>query len=187
MEENRRNIIVDFDDFCDDNNRLDLLFQLKGLIPNFKVNLFTIMGKSSESFLNAIKEISWIDMIPHGWTHNTPRECENWKYDAICIPYLENIERYGLTRGFKAPGWIIPDDMYQALLEHGYWIADQEYNNDRRPSELKAYLLNKPGRIHGHIQNVCDNGLEERFDYYASLRGNFKFIKEIMKNETNLI
>jgi len=167
-------MIVDFDDFCEENNRLDLLFYIKSKIPNFKASLFTIIGKCSPSFLEAVKEISWLKMYPHGWEHPTSRECEAWSYEVSKV-YLEKIEDMGIGRTFKAPGWQISDGMYKALLEKGYGVADQRYNDQRRPSELKVYY---PTATHYHIQNVCGNGLEESLDQILKLKGNFKFLDE---------
>jgi len=174
-------IIFDLDDFCESNHRLDLIFKLKEKNPELKINLFTIIGKCSIGWLNKIRQYNWIQLIPHGLYHNTSYEFSNYTYTQA-IQYLQNIEPLGLIKGFKAPGWQISDETYIALLEKGYWIADQSYNNYRRPKALKCYLLDsKPFiRIHGHIQNVCGNGLEEKYDFYKSLHGQFKFIDEII-------
>jgi len=167
-------ILFDADDFCEENNRLDLLFYIKSQIPNFKANLFTIVGKCSPSFIEAVKEISWLDMIPHGWEHETPRECQEWDYDK-CKLCITEINKLNLTKGFKAPGWQISDPMYQVLKEEGYWVADQHYNDERRP-EMKVFY---PTDTHFHIQNVCGNGLEESINRILELKGDFKLIKEL--------
>jgi len=169
---------IDIDDFMEKNNGLDILYQIKAKVPNIKFNLFTIIGECSDNFIAEIKKIDWIDMIPHGWRHDTSRECENWNYRES-LDYLERIDRYGLTKGFKAPGWQISDGMYRALMEKGYWVADQAYNNERRSKELKAYLLDSPDKHHYHIKNVCGNGLGECFNEILNLKGDFKFIKEL--------
>jgi len=170
-------MILSFDDFYEDCPRYDLLFELKIRIPQLKVNLFTILGKCSLEWIAKIKQISWIDMIPHGWNHDGP-ECEFWtKQEAL--EYLDKIEPYELTKGFKAPGYRISNGTYDALLERGYWVADIESNNDRRPDGLLAYRNNTPERIQGHMGKLPD-GLEEKFDYYASLTGDFLFIKDII-------
>ena len=171
--------ILDFDDFCETNHRIDLLLELKNNIPNLKVNLFTILGKCSLKFIEAMKHYDWIDMIPHGWMHEDNYECFKWTKEES-LKYLDKIEKYELTKGFKAPGWQISNGAYEALLERDYWVADQSYNNERRPKELKTYLLDEDWKVHGHIQNVCGNGLEEKFHYYISLTGDFKFIKDVL-------
>ena len=70
--------------------------------------------------------------------------------------------------------------MYQALKERGYWIAEHHANKSKVPEGLRMYLLDGTERIHGHIQNVCGNGLIEKLTTYQSLQGNFRFIREII-------
>ena len=145
--------ITDLDDFCVENSEAGLLMTLHKIMPEFKVTLFTIPGLCSQSFIDTWKAKSWVDLVPHGWHHSTSRECEHWTYEES-IEYLEKIEPMGMTKGFKAPGWLISNGMYRALLERGYWVADQAYNNDRRPKDLPVYLLEGGGtevKIHGHI------------------------------------
>src|SRR5207244_1624712 len=162
-------LVVDADDFHLGNSGLDLLFTIKGAIPGFKITLFTIVGKCSQSFLLRIKALDWIDLVPHGLYHETPLECEKWTYEQS-RDYLASIEHLGLTRGCKAPGWQISDGMYKALLERDYWVADQRYNDHRRPKGLRAYLLQERDgttpswKRHYHVQNACGNGLQERLE-----------------------
>ena len=68
--------IIDADDFCEDNSSLDVLYNIKGNNPNFKITLFTIPGRCSLKFLGIVKNIEWINMVPHGLLHDTNRECE---------------------------------------------------------------------------------------------------------------
>lgn len=174
--------IVDADDFCEDNNSLDVLWNIKGNNPNFKITLFTIIGRCSLRFLGTIKNIDWINMVPHGLLHDTNRECEHWDYKK-CKSYITLVKAYGLEKGYKSPGWVIPDAMYQVLLEYNYWVADQTYNNERRPKELRAYLLDKPGRLHYHIGNlggVNKNEISLYADYLSKLQGDFAFIKDVV-------
>lgn len=144
---------LDLDDYCDDNNSLELLHSLKDSIPGLKVNLFTIVGRCSDAFLEYSKSLNWIDCIPHGFLHNTSRECESWDFNK-CKSYIKWLQRFNLTKGFKAPGWMISDDMYYALEREDYFVADQAYNNKRRPSKIKTYLLDSPDKLHGHIGNL---------------------------------
>jgi hypothetical protein len=67
------------------------------------------------------------------------------------------------ARGFKAPGWQISDGCYEALLERGWWVADQRYNDGRRPAGLRFHCEGDGDHVHTHVQNVCGNGLEETF------------------------
>lgn len=174
--------VVDLDDFCEDNNGLDMLYRLKAAVPTLKVNLFTIPGRCTTSFLEEVRKLDWIDMIPHGYIHRTSRECEQWAYSQS-RDYLDWIEDLGYTKGFKSPGWQTSDGLFRALAERGYWVADQAYNNDRRPPELCAYLLDAPHKVHGHIGHLGGhnaNALEIIYDDLCKLQGEFKFIKDIM-------
>ena len=138
---------LDADDFSEENQGWDYLAKIKEEVPNFKISMFTILGQCSDEWVEEMKEYDWIDMIPHGWMHETPLKCQKWTYERS-KQYLGSIEHLGLTRGFKAPGWQISDGMYKALLEEEYWVADQPYNNDRRPKDLKVYILDSPEKMH---------------------------------------
>lgn len=151
--------ICDLDDFCEDTRSLaDLrrLDELRAVIPTFKATLFTIGGRCTKGFIADIKASRpWLDLVPHGWTHHTNRECEQWTAD-VCKQALAASRILGLTtRGFKAPGWQISDGCYQALLEEGYWVADQNYNDGRRPYGMPVYRLHSSGAlIHGGTGKV---------------------------------
>ena len=171
-------IILDFDDFSEKNDRLDLLYRLKSKTPNLKVNLFTVLGRCSDEWVDVMTDVEWIDMIPHGWMHNTNYECIDWG-EKEANNYLDKIDKFNLTKGWKSPGWQTPPILYKVLHERGYWIADHGHNHRKWPKGMKAYTLKK-GRHHGHIQNAYGNGLEECFDFYAGLKGDFQFIKNII-------
>ena len=137
--------IVDLDDFCDDERSLEsliLLDKLKEELPTFKATLFTIPARCSISFVQVMKDTRpWLDLVAHGWLHNSNRECQNWNRLA-CLDAIEGARMRGLTtKGFKAPGWQISDGCYVALEVLGYWVADQEYNDARRPCALRAYVI----------------------------------------------
>ena len=178
--------VLSFDDFYEDYHNPDLLFELKNRIPQLKVNLFTILGKCSDEWIEETKKIPWIDMIPHGWDHD-PGECEFWtREDAF--EYLDRIEQYGLTKGFKAPGWRISNETYEALLERGYWVADDPPSHAKKRNPTLRTYINTEGterRIQGHMGALPD-GLKEQFGYYVSLvDGRFLFIKDVIFNATN--
>ncbi len=142
-------IIVDLDDLAEDSRSIaDLrrLDELRAVIPTFKATLFTIGGRCSGRFIADIKASRpWLELVAHGWMHQTNRECQEWNAD-VCHQALAASHALGLTtRGFKAPGWQISDGCYQALLDEGYWVADQHYNDERRPDGLKSYCLDASG------------------------------------------
>jgi len=169
-------IWCDADDFCEGNDKFELLSEIKKINPDFRINLFTIVGRSSKQWLDSMKSIEWIHMIPHGWIHDTPRECELWSYDQSRM-YLDAMEKYKLERGFKAPGWQISDGMYKALVEYGYWVADQHYNDERRPKELRVHYATNEHYHIGHLggHNVNEIGFFK--EYLIKLRGKYMFLK----------
>ncbi len=175
------NYVVDLDDFSESNSSLEKLCEIKNKVPNFKVTLFTIVGLCTPTFINAVKKLDWVDLCPHGWSHQDNYECTRWDYDTS-ISLLKLFEAYQLTKGFKAPGWQISDAVYAALRDRGWWVADQVYNNTRRPSDLKAYLLDGPNKVHGHIGHrggYNTNELELITPQLLSLAGeDFSFVKD---------
>jgi len=178
--------VLDFDDFHIENNRLGLLDQLKTRVPDLKVTLFTIPAPAECLFgdhvrwLRSVKQARpWIEFAVHGWSHSH-LECHNWtKGDILRVLYLAGAVEI-FVKGFKAPYWETSKGLYEGLLGRGWWIADHVKNKDKRPAGLRVYELDRPERVHGHIQNVCGNGLEEKFEYYASLKGPFQFVSEVM-------
>ena len=185
-------IIVDLDDFCDDETSLDayvMLRQIHRAIPKFKATLFTIPGRCDREFIRYIRRTcyTWLQLVPHGWMHETNHECEKWTKAETHI-YLRQAREQGITtRGFKAPGWQISDGCYQALLEEEYWVADQPYNNARRPPFLRAYLLDeRDTKIHGHIGHLGGhnvNALEfimPQILEAGKTDTDFRFIDEVM-------
>ena len=174
-------VILDLDDAFDGNDRLPLLEELRRQIPQLCVTLFAIPGRCSPEWVQAMQQrADWIDIVPHGWMHETNRECQRWTRDQ-CETALHDAESLGFTtRGFKAPGWQISDGCYVELLSRGYWVADQPYNNARRPAGLRCYLLGEVGgaggadasqpaaasaasivQIHGHIGHLNGHNANE--------------------------
>jgi len=160
-------VIVDLADFSEHHNRLDLLHRLRDTHPDFRCTLFAIPGLGSEDFWASVPE--WCELAMHGWKHPDSREAEHWSYlDTITV--LSN-RPYGFVRGFKAPGWQISDDTYRAIQDLGWWVADHWDNDHRRPIGIDTFVISEAagGGIdsnhwHGHIGNVCGNGIEETFD-----------------------
>jgi len=160
-------VICDFDDYTEDDNRLDLLEELRRINPNFRCTVFAIPARGSETFWRSTPD--WIELAVHGWWHPTPREAEMWTYEqaSFVFDHCEDI----FVHGFKAPGWQISDPTYQAAIDHGWWVADHFENDARRPDGLICHVVTAeagfgtdPEHWHGHIPNVCGNGIEETFD-----------------------
>jgi len=160
-------VIVDFDDFTEADNRLDLLGALREANPAFRCTLFSIPALGSDEFWESVPE--WCELAVHGWAHPHSREAEAWTYEQA----LEVLDRRParFVEGFKAPGWQVSDGTYRALLDRGWWVADHWDNDARRPEGIRAHVISReagagtdPEHWHGHIPNVCGNGLEERLE-----------------------
>ena len=204
-------ILFDLDDFCDDLrsvNDMETLISVRRLVPTLKVTLFTIPGRCSRKFVEGVKVgYPWVDLVQHGWMHASNYECISWD-EQTCRQRLHDARELGFTtKGFKAPGWKISDACYRVLQEEGYWVADQEYNDKRRPKGLPAYRLieSRPVRLeiftkvdidlaigsvtqlHGHIGHLGGrnaNALEyllPEIMHVGRRDTNWKFISEVME------
>lgn len=148
----------DFDDFHEHEHKLNRLRQLKALNPLFRCTAFAIPGRGVDAFWDSIPR--WIELAVHGWTHPDPYECANWSRDDMERCLDSEVVRKHFVNGFKAPGWQISDDCYRVLLERGWWVADQHLEDGRRPAGLRTYFY-EDGGWHGHVPDVCGNGIEE--------------------------
>ena len=171
----KQNLVVDFDDFSEKNHKLDLLKKLKQEIPNLKVTLFTVPADSSKEFCQKIAQWDWVELALHGEKHNH-LECSIWTKEKT-LEVLNKYEQWNcFQKIFKPPYWAGSKGLYEALAEKGYIVA-------QTPTAIvgdnKVYRLNH-NSVHGHIQNVCENGLEEKFNYYKLFKGHsFKFISDL--------
>lgn len=161
-------MIFDFDDFSEHNHRLDLLEQLHDANPAFKCTLFAVPALGSDSFWRQVP--NWCELAVHGWDHHSVYECAAWSSDRMLELMSEPVVRRWFAQGFKAPGWQISDGCFAALADQGWWVADQPVNDPRRPPGLHVHRLSgtassggDPDHWHGHIQDVCGNGLLETF------------------------
>lgn len=159
-------MIVDFDDFHEGDHRLDLLHTLREANPLFRCTLFAIPALGSDEFWESVPE--WCELAVHGWEHPGPYEAAEWTYEQA-DDVLWRVH-YRFMDGFKAPGWQMSDGTYQALMQHDWWVADHWDNDDRRPDGLRAHVITRaagagidPDHWHGHIGNVCGNGIQETF------------------------
>lgn len=175
-------MIIDVDDLHEGHDRLDLLVRLREANPAFRCTAFAIPARCSAAYLASLPE--WIELAMHGWEHGDPPsdggECRHWSYERMQDAIFDKPARF--VSGFKAPGWQISDECYEALVDHDWWVADEHLQDARRPAGLLAYLHeDADDRWHGHVQNVCGNGLEERFDELLALveaADSFQFASE---------
>lgn len=126
----------------------------------------------------------WCELVVHGWEHPDPYECSQWSKERMedLIFEIETNSAYNrFALGFKAPGWQISDGCYEALAEAQWWVADQHYNDDRRPPSLYYHCEGDGDHWHGHIQDVCGNGIEETWDELSErvrAATSFQFVSE---------
>lgn len=203
-------MVLDFDDFgvdkvisstCQTKDCRDKLDQLHYANPNLKVTLFAVPGLMTAELINwCTANSSWIELAVHGFYHESNYECEKMTYDEFdgLINSLPMIEDY-FVKGFKAPGWQISDDIYRWLVEHDWWVADQDYNTHRRPAGLKAYI-NRDGEFfaekvdgqdwtpveawHGHTWDCVGNGIYETYERVEGLvksAESFQFVSEVLQ------
>lgn len=196
-------MIVDFDDFganhvisneCHSHDCRDKLDSLHFANPNFKVTLFTIPAEMTFELLEWCRaNRSWVELALHGFFHRDNWECSKMTYeefDENIKPFEYMLEEY-FVKGFKAPGWQIGDEVYRWLKDRGYWVADQGYNDSRRP-DLPAYV-NYDGHfkvgdtefpaIHGHTWDCVGNGIYETYpEVEAKVKQaqEFRFISEVI-------
>jgi hypothetical protein len=170
-------IVFDSDDFgvnqiisdqCQSHDCRDALLAFKDSNPKFKATLFAIPHNMSKELLEWSKaNKDWIELAVHGITHSSNYECEKMSYeefDALMSEpsTKETLDKY-FVKGFKAPGWQISDDIYRWLVDHKWWVADQSYNDERRPKELPAYEVGE-NSLHTHVWDCVGNGVYELFD-----------------------
>jgi hypothetical protein len=173
-------VIFDTDDLYDGNDRMDLLSQLKAANPKFKMTAFAIPALAENDYWESLPE--WIELALHGWAHPHPREAESWSYDQAVDVMLSAPARF--VNGWKSPGWQISDGTYEAAAELDFWVADQHYNDDRRPEGLRYHCEGDGVHVHTHVQNVCGNGLEESMPYLlacVSAASEFQFVSEAVR------
>jgi hypothetical protein len=179
-------VICDFDDFCEDDNRLDLLHLLHDANPDFRCTLFAIPGRGSAEFWKSVPE--WCELAVHGFEHPHPRECAGWTRFQIETVLDYSIVQAYFTNGWKSPGWQSSDAVYEVLLERGWWIAEHWDNVDRLPDDLRAHIIQPSYREgtwhwHGHIPDVCGNGIAETFNELlerVQAADSFEFISEVV-------
>ncbi len=177
-------MIFDVDDFHDTNHRLDLLTRLRALNPFFRMTAFAVPALCSAEFVASLPE--WIELVPHGWDHGGPScpdayEASQWSYEEAMDVLLAIPEWF--EQGWKSPGWQISEGTYQALDELCWWVADQHYNDERRPKTLRAHCLGDGDHQHHHVQNVCSNGLAESWKQILPVVGaaeSFELVSEVV-------
>lgn len=200
-------MIFEWDDFganheissvCQSHDCRDQLFRLKKINEDFKATLFAVPAEMTLELIKWCRDNNdWIELAVHGFTHSSNYECDKWTYDQMDSAMATTSQFAAFVPIFRAPGWQISDDCLRWLADHNWVVADQHYNNDRRPESLNAFV-NTNGvftanseevkAYHGHVWNVGSvgsvpaNGIYEDFDNVQKLvkeADNFQFISEL--------
>lgn len=189
-------IVFDSDDFgcnheisdmCQSHDCRDILEELKKINPAFKATLFAIPGEMTPELIEwCMRNNSWIELAVHGIYHSSNYECEKMEYAKFDELMNSFISDY-FVKGFKAPGWQISDDVLRWLKDNDWWVADQAYNDNRRPEGLKKYVIGEDPEItsiHTHTWNCVGNGVYELFNQLIEQikdETDFRFVSEVVK------
>lgn len=188
-------LVFDSDDFgsnhvisdqCQTKDCRDMLMLFKEVQPKFKATMFAVPGEMTPELLEwSAANAEWIELAVHGFFHTSNYECEKMTYEEfdewMNHPALQLSLSY-MVKGFKAPGWQISNGIYKWLVEHGYWVADQDYNTSRRPKELPVYKVG-PESVHTHTWDCVGNGVYELKDTIIKRierYNDFRFISEVV-------
>jgi hypothetical protein len=164
-----------------------MLTLFKEVQPKFKATLFSIPGEMTPELLTwAFDNQDWVELAVHGFFHTSNYECEKLTYEEfdewMNSPILSTALS-GMVKGFKAPGWQISNDIYRWLADNGYWVADQAYNDPRRPKNLPVYKVGSE-TIHTHTWDCVGNGvyeLKDRIIDRITRYNDYKFISEVVR------
>lgn len=180
---------VDFDDLCDQTmDRIPTLLELKQKYENFRVTLFTIPMRISDENIKQLEQYKdWMQLAPHGWRH-TRGECLAWNADEAKAK-IEAAWELGIDAPvFRAPGWLLDGDVYQACQELGYVVAS--HNVYRVPNTgVPEYVYNiRRGRsfkaVHGHLTDCGFNYIQHMQEAGDLILPNyvFRFPQELAYN-----
>ena len=172
-------VFLDFDDFSEQNNRLDWLWMLKNEFSNFKVNLFASFSLSSNGFFYYINNIKWINLCFHGSKHLNNEEVTKKELETARLDY-------SFSKVYRAPYWQLSDKMYKRLKRLGYKIMLHP-NDSREGIKFNWNIKDSPPPLkilyaHGHIQNYPSgpkgNGLVQAMENILKLPKdtNFRFL-----------
>lgn len=187
-------------DMCQSHDCRDQLLKLKEIHPDFKCTMFAIPGEMTLELMTWCEANSdWVELAVHGFFHSSNYECEKMSYEQFDLMMDSHIIDTDLFKKiFRAPGWQISDDGLQWLADNDWIIADQGYNDERRPKSARAYV-NYDGNFkvydgkgqyeveayHGHTWDVGWNGIYEDFEKVAGLVSEakeFKFVSELFND-----
>ena len=156
-------VVFDVDDFCDQYNCLDELKQLKERYPDFKCSLFTIPAKTSKVLLEEAKSLGFIELCPHGITHE-PNEEMKKVTGAQLADSFNKLDYKLYERGFRPPGWFLHSGVIEACNAHKFWLAMHMRDISTYSSKCMYGYYGCGDRFqywHAHSHNVCGNWLKQ--------------------------
>ena len=171
--------VVDFDDLCDEFDPWEALHALKEKYPRFKCTLFAIPSRCSPELLAKYRALDWVELGVHGY-HHSSSECLVWGFEETNAK-LEELEGLGWDKLFKAPGWQMNVEVYRALGNRGWMVADHmtfAYRSERQL--INRYTHNLPANMgyHGHTWDTSGNGPD---DWDIEDRADYAFVSEACK------
>lgn len=175
-------VAIEYDDWSGVNSNFGILEKFKEHYPDFKVTMFTVpweirFGGSFENsapitqarfkpFVDAINECDWIDVALHGLTH-APLEFSDLSYEAarkriiVGMKMFKNVGIKNFVKIFKAPQWQISDEARTAARDLGFMVVEDQYYNWNLANDEPNKGAMEPYIMHGHVQDVCENGMAE--------------------------
>ena len=198
----KHTIALEFDDFSPLNHRFDVLEKLRLRYPELKVTMFTVcwdlryefekggLAINQERFIpwvNAVRHAvkdGWLEIAIHGLTH-VPHEFAGLE-PKLAIGKVKFAEQFleqtkiPYVKIFKPPYWEIKDSAKKALKKEGYKVVEDGYYNWNIKNSFPVELDQVIG--HGHVQNTCENGLEEALINLMEIPDDYewKFISEVI-------
>jgi len=146
----KRKIVLDLDDFDDDNRCDEELIALNEYFDNFKINMFAIPMKTSIETLDKYTKEAGCVFYPHGFKH-TYLEMDSMNY-RVTGGYLDVVDRRGsywspvvpgsttlYGKVFKAPYWRYSSESYEALNDRDYVVAVSREQVNPPPEYVKTY------------------------------------------------
>jgi hypothetical protein len=178
--------VVDVDDLCDQYDPMDTLKRIKEAVPDFKVTIFAIPTRCSDSLLKRyMDEDEWIRIGMHGWVHSRG-ECLSWNPQEAHDKIMRAIG-WGYEEAFRAPHWIITPQVYMACAELNMPVADHWKYRYVAEGKPPAYTFNMPEPhfrpFHFHTWDTMANGLEQCEDelvaFLKQAPGEYKYVSEV--------
>lgn len=199
FDRNNKPIIFNLDDFSEQIMTPSLwknIHELKRIIPDLKITMFTVPLLCSEDWLKNIKKnYKWIEMHYHGSNHIDRNEW--FKKTEINLPFEDKDYFY---KGFKAPWWRMDQQTANVLDNKGFLISACAMNFDVTGRKVyrfnigteimynTAYENSNFNSLHSHVQHQGGNdGLPDAFDKIANIlykwnkKNHFIFVSELFK------